>query len=391
VQDAWYLFHSDHLKNSSNQMVFDFLSFFVGFLLLLLLFIVLISHKKDNKLNLFFLIIIAVAGLQRFLHGLEVFGLVGSFFNPFQENLIFPFFKFAGLFLFFENLLLKTTSYKKIILHFLFPLVFAFISTAFKPSLGVIQVVFLLFTTVYLVFTIQLVWKYVFSRKSIKETLHFQSIKLWVYALLAFFILFFLLSNYLLLTSTGETMDDKFPRFYAASSVLWFLFVVYILKNPLLLHGEQLLLQKLNSFKKEEVAVWKFNKKEPTDLEDLEVEKKVRDKVDEIIFAIKKNEKELLENFVLLPSLKEFAFRLNYPQSHIKYVFKYYAYCSFNEYQNILKIKYAQKLIKSGYLDSHTIDSLSLGCLFTHRSTFYKTFKKLTGYTPTEYQLALKD
>jgi AraC-like DNA-binding protein len=186
-------------------------------------------------------------------------------------------------------------------------------------------------------------------------------------------------------------MDDKFPQFYAASSVLWFLFALYILKNPLLLHGEQFLLQKLNTFKKEEVVVWKNNKKEPTDVEDLELEKKVKEKVDEIVFAIKKNEQELLENFVLLPSLKEFAFQLNYPQSHIKYVFKYYAYCSFSEYQNILKIKYALKLIKAGYLDSHTIDSLSLGCFFTHRSTFYKTFKKLTGYTPTEYQSALKD
>ena len=370
-------------------MVFDLLSFFVGFLLLLLLFIVLVNHKKDKKLNIFFLIIIAVAGLQRFLHGLEVFGIGSEFFNPFQENLIFPFFKFVGLFLFFENLLLKRASFKKIILHFLFPLLVVGVNVAVNPSLGVIQVVFLLFTTVYLVFTLHLVWKYVFSRRSIKETLHFQSIKLWVYALSAFFILFFLLSNYLLLTSTGETMDHKFPRFYAASSVLWLLFVVFILKNPLLLYGEQFLLQKLNSFRKEEVVVWKLIKKEPTDAEDLEVEKKV--KVDEIVFAIKKNEKELLENFVLLPSLKEFAFQLNYPQSHIKYVFKYYAYCSFSEYQNILKIKYALKLIKAGYLDTHTIDSLSLGCLFTHRSTFYKTFKKLTGYTPTEYQLALKD
>ena len=372
-------------------MVFDLLSFFVGFLLLLLLFIVLINHKKDKKLNLFFLIVIAFAGIQRFLHGLEVFGLVGSFFNPFQENLIFPFFKFVGLFLFFESVLLKSTSYKKIILHFLFPLLFAGLSAAVNPSLGVIQVVFLLFSTLYLVFTIHLIWKYVFNRKSVKEILHFQSIKLGIYLLLAFFILFFLLSNYLFLTNTGETMDDKFPQFYAASSVLWLLFVLYIFKNPLLLYGEQFLLQKLNSFRKEQVVVWKLVKKEPTDLEDLEVEKKVKEKVDEIVFAIKKNERELLENFALLPSLKEFAFRLNYPQSHIKYVFKYYAYCSFSEYQNILKIKYALKLIKSGYLDTHTIDSLSLGCLFTHRSTFYKTFKKLTGYTPTEYQLALKD
>jgi AraC-like DNA-binding protein len=371
-------------------MVFDLLSFFVGFLLLLLLFIVLINHKKEKKLNLFFLIIIAVAGLQRFLHGLEVFGIGGEFFNPIQENLIFPFFKFVGLFLFFENLLLKSTSFKKIILHLLFPVLVTWISTVVNLSLGVIQVVFFLFSTVYLVLTIHLIWKYVFIRKSVKEILHFQSIKLWAYLLLAFFILFFLLSNYLFLTNTGETMDNMFPQFYAVSSVLWLLFAVYILKNPLLLHGEQFLLQKLNSFKKEEVVVWKLIKKEPTDVEDFEVEKKVKEKVDEIVFAIKKNEQELLENFVLLPSLKEFAFRLNYPQSHVKYVFKYYAYCSFSEYQNILKIKYALKLIKAGYLDSHTIDSLSLGCLFTHRSTFYKTFKKLTGYTPTEYQAALK-
>jgi len=372
-------------------MVFNLLSFFVGFLLLLLLFIVLVNHKKEKKLNLFFLVIIAVPGLQRFLHGLEVFGIGGEFFNPFQENLIFPFFKFPGLFLFFENLLLKSNFFKKFTLHLLFTLLIAGINVAFNPSLGTIQVVFLLFSTVYLFLTIHLVWKFVFKRRRIKEILHFQSIKLWVYALLAFFILFFLLSNYLFITNTGETMDDKFPQFYAASSVLWLLLVVFILKNPLLLYGEQLLLQKLNSFKKEEVVVWKLNKNEPTDLEDLEVEKKVKEKVDEIIFAIKKNEKELLESFVLLPSLKEFAFQLNYPQSHIKYVFKYYAYCSFSEYQNILKIKYALKLIKSGYLDMYTIDSLSLRCLFTHRSTFYKTFKKLTGYTPTEYQLVLKD
>jgi AraC-like DNA-binding protein len=372
-------------------MVFDLFSFFVGSLLLLLLFIVLINHKKEKKLNLFFLTAIAVAGTQRFLNGLEAFGLLDSFFNPLQENLIFPFFKFVGLFLFFENLLIKTTSSKKITLHFLFPLLVAGISTVINPSLRFIQVVFLLFSTVYLVFTIHLVWKNVFKRKSVKEILHFQSIKLWVYLLFAFFVLFFLLANYLFLTKSGANMDDKFPPFvYAASSVLWFLFALYILKNPVLLYGEQFLLQKLNTSKKEEVIVWRNSKQEPTDVEDLELEKKVKDKVEEIVFAIKKNEQELLENFVLLPSLKEFAFRLNYPQSHVKYVFKYYAYCSFSEYQNILKVKYALKLIKAGYLDSHTIDSLSLGCLFTHRSTFYKTFKKLTGYTPTEYQTELK-
>ena len=372
-------------------MAFDLLSFFVGFLLLLVLFIVLINHKKDKKLDLFFLVIIAAAGLQRFLHGLVVFGLLGTFSNPLEGNLIFPFFKFVGLFLFFDNVLSKATSFKKVFLHLLFPVAVAGVSSFTNLSLGVIQVIFLLFSTFYLILSIVLIWKYVFDRRNVKEIIHFQAVKLLAYLILGFFILFFFLSNYLFLSNSEGTVDDMFPQFYAASSVLWFLFVLYILKNPLLLYGEQLLFEKLNSFKIEEVVVWRHSKLEPTAKEDLEVEKKVKGKVEEIIFAINNSEKELLENFVLLPTLKEFAFQLNYPQSHLKYVFNYYAYCSFNEYQIVLKIKYALKLIKSGYLDTHTIDTLATSCLFTHRSTFYKKFKKLTGYTPTEYQAALSD
>jgi AraC-like DNA-binding protein len=370
-------------------MVFDLLSFFVGFLLLVLLFIVLINHKKDKKLNLFFLLVIAVAGIQRFLNGLEIFGLVGPFFNPLEENLIFPFFKFAGFFLFFENILFKTTSYKKIVLHGLFPAVFAGLSSTLNLSPGLIQGVFLVFSSLYMGTAVFLIWKHVFNRKTIRQSLHFQSIKFWAILVLGVFMLFFLLSNYLFLSNFGKPLDAMYAQFSAVSSVVWFFLVLYVLKNPIILYGEQLLLEKLNSFTKEEVVVWRHSKQEPTHKEDLEVEKKVKEKVDEIIFAIKKYEKELLEDFVLLPTLKEFSFRLNYPQSHLKYVFNYYAFCSFSEYQNILKVKYAIKLIKSGYLDTHTIDSLSKASLFTHRSTFYKTFKKLTGYTPAEYQSSL--
>jgi AraC-like DNA-binding protein len=119
------------------------------------------------------------------------------------------------------------------------------------------------------------------------------------------------------------------------------------------------------------------------------VERKVKPKVEAIIFAIKKFEEELLEEFEELPSLKELAFKLDYPQSHLKYVFTYYSFCTFGEYQNNLKIKFALKLIKAGYLDNHTIDSLATRCLFTNRITFYRNFKKWVGYTTSEYQSQL--
>jgi AraC-like DNA-binding protein len=70
-------------------------------------------------------------------------------------------------------------------------------------------------------------------------------------------------------------------------------------------------------------------------------------------------------------------------------VFTYYSFCTFGEYQNNLKIKFALKLIKEGYLDTRTIDSLAARCLFANKRTFYRNFKKWVGYTPSEYQAQL--
>ena len=137
------------------------------------------------------------------------------------------------------------------------------------------------------------------------------------------------------------------------------------------------------------MAAWRSVKLEPTEQEDLDVERKVKHKVEAIIFAIKKFEEELLEEFEVLPSLKELAFKLDYPQSHLKYVFTYYSFCTYGEYQNNLKIKFALKLIKAGYLDTRTIDSLATRCLFANKRTFYRNFKKWVGYTPSEYQAQL--
>jgi hypothetical protein len=46
------------------------------------------------------------------------------------------------------------------------------------------------------------------------------------------------------------------------------------LKNPVILYGEQLLLEKINASSKEDVSVWRNKKKGNTEEEDLEVEKK---------------------------------------------------------------------------------------------------------------------
>ena len=371
-------------------MVFTLLSFFVGFALLLLVFFVWINNQKDKKLNIYFLVILVVAGMQRFLQGIEAFGLIASFKNPFVGNFMYQFFMVVVVYLFFDNLLHKITPRRKVMLHLVFPTLFAGVSILFNLDLELVKVVFFLFSTLYVVLPAVLIWKYVYRRKNYKELLHFQSIKTWATFMFSIYGIIYILSNYYFITGSQQGVNAFFVQFYDASSLVWLVIVLYILKNPIILYGEQLLLKNLNAASTEELVVWRGAKLEPTEKEDLEVEKKVSEKVEKLIFAIKEFELGLLEKFVELPTLKELAFQLNCPQSHLKYVFKYHSYYSYSEYQTILKVKYALKLIKSGYLDIHTIDSLAVSCLFSQRSTFYYSFKKLIGYTPTEYQSALR-
>jgi len=370
-------------------MILELLSFFIGFILLLLIAIVLMNHKKDKKLNRFFFIILGIVGIQRFFNGLETFELVESFSNPFKTYLPFVFFIPGVYYLFFYNLLFKQTPYKKVSLHFLLPTLISILYIIFNPSLAVVQVIFFIYSSFYVVLPFILIKDNLYNRKNYKDLIHFKSIKNWTLIMYGILLLSYLFANYIFLNYSTGTGNNILTQFYNATSLLWFFVVLYILKNPVILYGEQLLLEKINTATKEEVAVWRNKKKGNTKEEDLEVEKKVKGKVEEIIFALKKFEKELLQDFQRLPTLKELAFKIDYPQSHLKYVFKYYTYCTFGEYQNILKVKYAMNLIQSGYLDTRTIDSLAIKCLFTNRSTFYKNFKKQTGYSPTEYQVAL--
>ncbi len=370
-------------------MVSALLSFFIGFALLLIIFVVLIAREKDKKPDIYFLIILSVAGAQRFFQGIESFELIESFTNPLVGKFSIQFFMFVVGYLFFVNLFNINISYKKIILHFVFPTFLAVTIKLFNLDIKLIKEVFFPFSSLYIVLVALLFRKFVGKRKNHREQLHFQSVKVWASMTFAIFISIYILINYVSLRNNQETVSGIFVQFYNLTSIMWLIFIVYILKNPIILYGHQLLLKNLNTNSKEEVAVWRNTKLEPTELEDLELEKKVKHKVDEIIFAIKKFEEEILENFQALPTLKELAFQLDYPQSHLKYVFNYYSFCSFSEYQNNLKIKLALKLIKSGYLDTRTIDSLASRCLFTNRVTFYRNFKKWVGYTPSEYQSQL--
>ena len=367
-------------------MLLAFLSFIVGLALLVLVFSILFSRKNDKNLNIYSLLILASAGIQRFLQGVEEFKLIDSFKNPFVDNFLHQFFMLVFAYLFFDNLLFKKTPVKKVILHLVFPTLFVLVYSLFNLNPGLIKLVFFLFSSLYVLLPGLLIWKFIYKRKNYKELIHFQTIKNWTYFTFGIYFSFYLIYNYVFLNNPQTFGTGYFIQFYQITALIWLFMIIYILKNPVILYGQQLLLKNISTSSKEELVVWRSIKLEPTEAEDLELEKKVKSKVDEIIFAIKKYEEKLLQDLVEVPTLKELAFELDYPQSHLKYVFNYYSFCSFSEYQNNLKIKYALKLIKAGYLDTRTIDSLATRCLFANRRTFYRNFNKWVGFTPTEYQ-----
>ena len=367
-------------------MLLAFLSFIVGLALLVLVSSLFFSRKNDKNLNIYSLLILASAGIQRFLQGVEEFKLIDSFKNPFVDNFLHQFFMLVFAYLFFDNLLFKKTPVKKVILHLVFPTLFGLVHSFFNLDTGLVKLVLFLFSSLYVLLPGLLIWKFIYKRKNYKELIHFQTIKNWTYFTFGIYFSFYLIYNYVFVNNPQTIGTGYFIQFYHTTALIWLAMIIYILKNPVILYGQQLLLKNISTSSKEELVVWRSIKLEPTEAEDLELEKKVKSKVDEIIFAIKKYEEKLLQDLVEVPTLKELAFELDYPQSHLKYVFNYYSFCSFSEYQNNLKIKYALKLIKAGYLDTRTIDSLATRCLFANRRTFYRNFNKWVGFTPTEYQ-----
>ena len=367
-------------------MLLAFLSFIVGLALLVLVSSVFFSRKNDKNLNFYSLLILASAGIQRFLQGIEEFKLIDSFKNPFVDNFLHQFFMLVFAYLFFDNLLFKKTPVKKVILHLAFPTLFVLVYSLFNLDPGLIKLVFFLFSSLYVLLPGLLIWKFIYKRKNYKELIHFQTIRNWTYFTFGIYFSFYLIYNYVFVNNPQTIGTGYFIQFYQITALIWLFMIIYILKNPVILYGQQLLIKNISTSSKEELVVWRSIKLDPTEAEDLELEKKVKSKVDEIIFAIKKHEDKLLQELVEVPTLKELAFELDYPQSHLKYVFNYYSFCSFSEYQNSLKIKYALKLIKAGYLDTRTIDSLATRCLFANRRTFYRNFNKWVGFTPTEYQ-----
>ena len=366
------------------------LSFFVGGVLLLLVSVSLVDAKRKLKSSSFFLAILAISGVQRVVFGLSSFKILGPIENPFEQSLLFAFFIPPIYFLFFEGLLHQKISRKNLPLHFGLSFLLVGLSLGLDWNKSINQTVFLIYSSGYSIGLIVLVWRYYTKRKSQREQLYFKSIRLWAYLMMVAFLLIYAFANFIYGKGLENTQEKVLGEFYGITSFLWLFICFYLLRNPRILYGELRLLEHINAVVPEEIAIWKSKKKGQTDPQDVNVEKQIAPRVENLLFALKKMEQAWSEELLEVPSLKSLSFQLDCPQSHLKYLFKYYGNFTFGEYVNVLRINYAITLIRKGYLLTHTIDSLSKKTLFVSGNTFYLNFKKLMGESPSEFHAHLQ-
>lgn len=65
-------------------------------------------------------------------------------------------------------------------------------------------------------------------------------------------------------------------------------------------------------------------------------------------------------------------------------------YTSYNAWINELRVKNSIELINQGYLSKHSVEALAFQVGFSSKNTFYRSFKKLTNTTPSQFLKELK-
>ena len=368
-------------------MFLNVVSLLVGFLCLFLVALMLCSQKPNQKSNGYLIIILFVAGLQRFANALEVLGFTSTTFSPLKIRMTFAFFIVPLYYLFFKRLIRKKNSVKKELFHFIVPAIFVafdFLVTNYTLS----YYWYLAFSIVYFGSILVLIKElFQLSKLNLLKKRNYKTIQTWALLMVSITFLLVVYSNYFLLS-------DKEPKinlnvFYSLSSFLWLFALIYMFRNPTIIFGEHYLLKNIQKETHQDILIWSDKPIKEVETKDKLLFNSIVITIDNILLNIKKLQKNISLISATTLTAKTIAQELKLPKSHLELVFKYYCHYSINDFSNLVKIIYALQLINEGYLKDYTVESLGEKCLFNSRFTFYKNFKKFIGVSVSDYSKEL--
>lgn len=84
-------------------------------------------------------------------------------------------------------------------------------------------------------------------------------------------------------------------------------------------------------------------------------------------------------------SMSHIAVIFNVPQHHVAYCFNQVLNIKFSNLRNEYRVKHAKELLDQGFSETLSIDGIGIKAGFNNRTSFYSSFKTITGITPSEY------
>ena len=369
-------------------MFLNITSLLVGFLCLFVVLLMLFNSKPNRKTNVYLVIILFIAGIQRFVNAIEVLQFTTLTYSPLKLRLTFAFFIVPLYYLFFRRLILVNANLKKELSHFILPTLFVLFDI-FVVNYKISHYFFLAFSSCYYGGIIWLVIGLLKTKnRSLYQEGSYNTIRTWTLfmTLTTFSMLFF--SNYYLFSSPKSEINLN--DFYRYTSLLWLGALLYIFKNPVIIFGEYNLLKNIQTNEPQAFLIWNQKPLKAIEEKDKILYKNISNKIDDIILNIQKLQKSEIAITSFSFTADTLAKELKIPRSHIELVFKYYCNYSVSDFTNLVKINYAVLLINEEYLDNYTIEHLGEVCLFNSRFTFSKNFKKFMGLSVSDYVINRK-
>lgn len=136
-----------------------------------------------------------------------------------------------------------------------------------------------------------------------------------------------------------------------------------------------------------------FDSKAVLNPEDKEFVDQIADKglllfTDEYIARIHQHIEDAIKDNVFLQAdfnKSQLSHLTHIPEHHLTYYFNNILNTKFTDWRNDLRIEYAKNVLKTGIAKIHTMESIANMCGYNNQSTFFASFKKVTGITPGEF------
>jgi AraC-like DNA-binding protein len=372
---------------------FSILNLIVGLFGIITSLLICIHFKSNKILNVYLVIIFLLTSIRTLSYGISF--LDGTIATT-ENTSAFLSMLFPCMYLYFKNLVSNNNNFRAAdLLHFIGPFLLGIILFVYHPYILYYNQIgyfsFIIIGVYYFSVSYILLKKQVWNRKTTVINIQKQNtvIKNWT-------IFFFIICLLLVVRGIVSLFVDLFlkdylfgQRYFYVSLIISSILYTKVLITPEILYGYTFFNEKIEEQQNLELILkktWIFEKDIViNNIQDLELNKKIADKVSRYIGAI---ETEAIKNTIFRNetiNLAEFANQIAIPKSHLVFIFKYHSNLSFIEFSKVIRSLDAIDLIENDFLNVNTLNTLAKKVGFTSYNTFFTSFKEITGVTPKNY------